>query len=219
MHENFIVRWDRDDLEANELFSQLHQLVPIYLKCEKWHSISHEDFVKGVLEPVDRFQREYIEIPFPTTELLDRAPSDLKSIAELIKKELEELKNVQGDLSSAKTSRDYANVIVGTRKAIEVKEILEKSKTILAERLYINTGILSGEGAQDEAEKQIKCLLDIIRNLIALASGLGVHSTTKDKTKPLTANPYRSDANYLLLMAMLTLGYLAEKLRRSIEKT
>lgn len=88
VYEDFIERWDRDELEANELFSQLNQLVPISFKSENRHYISHEVFVKEVLEPVDRFQREYIEIPFPTTELLDRAPSDLKPIAEFIKNSL-----------------------------------------------------------------------------------------------------------------------------------
>ncbi|HUV02557.1 MAG TPA: hypothetical protein VMW67_03810 [Desulfobacteria bacterium] len=217
--EEFIVNWDRDELGENELISQLDQLVPISFKSVKRYSISHEVFVKNVLEPVDRFQREYIEIPFPTTELLDRAPSDLKPIAEFIKGRLEELKNVQRDLSSAKTSRDYANVIVGTRKAIEVKGVLEQSENILAEKLYCDGGILSGAGAQERAKEQIKDLLKIYTLLFDLASGLGVHSTTRDKTKPLIANPERSDANYLLLMAMLTLGYLAEKLRRSIETT
>jgi len=216
--EDFIERWDRDALEANELFSQLNQLVPISFRSERY-SYSHEDFVKNVLEPVDRFQREYIEIPFPTTELLDRAPSDLKPIAGFIKKQLEELKNVQRDLSGAKTSRDYAKVIVGTRTAVDVKSILEQSEDILAEKLYCETGIFSGEGAQDESKKQIKDILAIFAKLFSLTSGFGVHPTTKDKKKTLTANPDRYDANYLLLMAMLTLGYLAEKLRRSIETT
>lgn len=214
--EDFIERWDRDALEANELFSQLNQLVPISFRSERY-SYSHEDFVKNVLEPVDRFQREYIEIPFPTTELLDRAPSDLKPIAEFIKKQLEELKNVQRDLSSAKTSREYTNVIVGTRKAIEVKGVLGQSEDILSEKLYCDTGILSGDGALERAKEQIGGLLKIYAQLFDLASGLGVHSTTRDKKKSLIAKPERSDANYLLLMAMLTLGYLAEKLRRSIE--
>jgi hypothetical protein len=144
----------------------------------------------------------------------------LKSIAEFIKGRLEELKNVQRDLSSAKNSRDYAKVIVGTRTAIDVKGILEQSEDILAEKLYCETGIFSGEGAQDESKKQIKELLAIFSKLFSLASGFGVHPTTKDKKKKsLIANPYRSDAIYLLLMAILTLGYITERLRKSIETT
>ena len=219
VYEDFIERRDRDELGENELFSQLHQLVPISFRSEGY-SIPHEDFVKNVLEHVDRFKREYIEIPLPTTELLDKASPDLKSIAEFIKGRLEELKNVQRDLSSAKNSRDYAKVIVGTRTAIDVKGILEQSEDILAEKLYCETGIFSGEGAQDESKKQIKELLAIFSKLFSLASGFGVHPTTKDKKKKsLIANPYRSDANYLLLMAILTLGYITERLRKSIETT
>ena len=219
LYEDFIERWDRDELEEKELYDQLLQLVPISCRSKKRHSLSREDFVKDVLEPVDRFQREYIEIPCPTTELLDKAPSDFRHIAEFIKGRLEELKNVQRDLSSAKTPRDYVNVIVGTRKAIEVKGVLKQSEDILAEKLYCDKGILSGEGAQDESKKQIQCLLDISAKLFSLASGLGVHSTTQGNKKPLIANPDRYDANYLLLMAMLTLGYITERLRRSIETT
>jgi hypothetical protein len=219
LYEDFLKDWDRDELKEQELFSQLSQLVSISCSSKKGYPLSREEFVTNVLEPVNRFQREYIEIPIPTTELLDKASSDLKPIAEFIKGRLEELKNVQRDLSTAKTSRDYANVIVGTRKAIEAKGVLEQSNDILAEKLYCGTGILSGDGAQERAKEQIKSLLKIYAQLFDLASGLGVHSTTRDKKKPLIANPDRYDANYLLLMAILTLGYTIERLRRSIETT
>lgn len=219
LYEDFIERWDRDELEEKELYDQLLQLVPISCRSKKRYPLSRDEFVKKVLEPADRFQREYIEIPCPTTELLDKASSDLKPIAEFIKGRLEELKNVQRDITSAKTSRDYANVIVGTRRAIEVKGVLEQSKDILAEKLYCDRGILSGDGAQERAEEQIKSLLGIYAQLFDLASCLGVHSTTRDKKKPLIAKPDRYDANYLLLMAMLTLGYITERLRKSIETT
>lgn len=219
LYEDFLKDWDRDELKEQELFSQLSQLVSISCSSKKGYPLSREEFVTKVLEPVNRFQREYIEIPIPTTELLDKASSDLKPIAEFIKGRLEELKNVQRDLSSAKTPRDYVNVIVGIRRAIEVKGVLEQSKDILAEKLYCDMGILSGDGAQERAEEQIKNLLGIYAQLFDLASGLGVHSTTRDKKKPLIAKPDRYDANYLLLMAILTLGYTIERLRRSIETT
>lgn len=103
LYEDFLKDWDRDELGTKELFYQLSQLVPISCRSKKGYPLSRDDFVKKVLEPVNRFQREYIEIPRPTTELLDKAPSDLKPIAEFIKGRLEELKNVQRGLSGAKT--------------------------------------------------------------------------------------------------------------------
>ena len=39
------------------------------------------------------------------------------------------------------------------------------------------------------------------------------------KKKSHIATPDRYDAKYLLLMAMLTLGYMTERLRKSIETT
>jgi hypothetical protein len=71
-------------------------------------------------------------------------------------------------------------------------------------------------------DKDVQDRLQELTELYPIVKEIVIYSEEndpKDKKKPLIATLDRYDANYLLLMAMLTLGYMTERLRKSIETT
>lgn len=199
---------------------ELVEPIPIDCSAPGRLPISRHDFVKNVLEPVDRFKREFFELVLPSSELLDKTPSDLKILADLLRDRISQLENALKKLSGAKTSSDYFNVIGSIRVALSaLRDKLESIKDAMASKLYVDFGTLSGEGAGDEARAIVSQLLTILGRLEAMASGLGIHrETTERPPKLYVPNPDRYDARYIILMSILTLSYLTERLRAYIEK-
>jgi len=186
----------------------------------KRQTFSREQFVKRILEPVDRFSREFIEITTPPAEAIGNVPPELEIFANLLKNRSGYLQEALKKVVSATTSREYAEVIGDVRRALSAMEKqLRQTKDAMAEKLFINMGILTGEGAIGQSKAIINQLLDILGRLEGLASGLGIHLETKEvMPKPYISNPDYHDARYIVLASMLTLNYLTERLREFLTR-
>ena len=195
-------------------------IVRIICSNDKRQTFSRAQFVKQILEPTDRFKREFIEIPTPAEEHLGKVPRELEPFAGLLKDRSCYLQESLKKIASATTSRQHAEAIADVRKALSTMEKqLMKIREAMADKLFIDTGILTGEGAIDESRAIISQLLNILGRLEGLASGLGIHLETKEEMpKPYISNPDYYDARYITLASMLTLGYLSERLRQFLTR-
>jgi len=192
------------------------QFVRILCSSREYHTISREEFVRNVLEPVDRFRREYLEVVLPTPDLLNRTPHDLRPLADLIQKQsflVEALRR----LSSARTSSEYRDVIKSVRDAIDRAEnLLRGIQENMVNKLYIELGTFRGEGAEATARMEVDSIIRIFDRLFSMASGFS-HTQTHDN-RPYEPYPEYTDAYYLTLMTIVALNFLAEKLRAYNER-
>lgn len=192
-------------------------LVRLFLGSERYFPISRYDFVRKVLEPVERFKREFIEITIPTPEMPDKAPKELKPLVELLQKQshlMEALKKI----STAKTSSEYRSAMEEVRKAIDRgKKQLGNIKKEIADRLYLDVGTFKGEGAEDIANAEADAIVKIIDRLYAMLSNFS-HTITPNGKKSYEAYPDYTDAYYHAVMVIAILTYLSEKLRAYIER-
>lgn len=177
--------------------------------------------MKQILEPIDRFKREFVEITTPLPELIGKVPNELEKLATLLNDRSVYIQEALKKLASATTSREYAEAIGDVRRSLDgVEKQLRQIKDAMAEKLFMDMGILTGEGAADQSKAVISQLLDMVGRLEGLASGLGIRLETKEATpKPYIPNPDYYDARYMVLASMLTLGYLADRLGELLTST
>jgi len=128
-----------------------YPLVRIRLVPDRYYRIPRTDFVRRVLEPIDKFKREFIEVVIPTPEMLDRAPEDLKPLVELIQKQsflVDALKKT----SDARIPSEYRDAIKSVRDAIDrAHDSLSTIKDAMTDKLYLEVGTFKGKGARDTA--------------------------------------------------------------------
>jgi len=127
-------------------------------------------------------------------------------------------------LSRATTPSDYRDVITDVRRFLsktgELYNALYDTKYEQAiKSLYLYTSTFQGEGASNETSKEADEILGIMAKLEGMASGLGVHAETKDKTnpQPYVSYPQKEDAKYLLLVSLLTADYIMRKTNRLVQ--
>jgi len=176
---------------------------------------SNRKFLSDILEKVDRFKREFIEIKIPTKESISSTSEELKPLAKLIMDRYVLLEESLKKLYEATSSREYAGSIMDVRTALgNMDNEISQLKDIVAEKLYFDVGTFTGEGAIDQSKATTSYIQGIIGRLFSLASGMGVHWETKEKKPQLyIPHPDRHDARYILLSSILTLDYLSEKLQ------
>jgi len=201
-------------LEESDARRFTQSIVKIDCSNYKRQTFSREQFVKRILEPMDRFRREFVEITAPLPESISKVPKELEVFATLLKDRSGFLQEALKKVASSTTSREYAEAIGDVRRALGAMEKqLKQIKDAMAEKLFIDMGILTGEGAMDQSKAVISQLLNILGSLEGLASGLGIHLETKEAMpKSYVSNPDYCDARYIVLASMLTLSYLTERL-------
>lgn len=199
--------------------------VPIFIRTAKPYEISRKTFVKDVLEPAGRFKREFIEIswvePIKISELLAKAPDQkLKEFITIIMERYQQfLIPAIEKFSEASEPSDYRDVITDVRRFFSAaKEIYSKEYKEVIKKLYLDTRTFEGDGADDEASKESDAILRIMLQIKSMASGLGVHPETSEKTAPKTFihYPQKEDAKYLLFTSMLIVDYMMRKIERMI---
>lgn len=207
-------------LEESDAKKFGQSLVRIDCSNYKRQTFSREQFVKLILEPMNRFRREFVEITIPPVEAIGKVPAELERLVALLRDRSGYIQEAMKKISSASTSKEYAEAIGDVRRALSAMEKqLRQIKDAMAEKLFMDTGILMGEGSADQSKAIISQLLDILGRLEGLASGLGIHLETKEAMpKPYIPNPDYHDARYVALASMLTLSYLAERLREFLTR-
>lgn len=209
--------WGFLDEEDAKIFGS--SLVRIDASDNDGHLFSKKQFIKAILEPMDRFRREFIEITSPSAISISRTPQELKILVSLLNDRSIFLQDALKKFDQATNSREYAAAIGDVRRALGAMEKqLRSIKGQIAEKLFLEMDIVTGEGAEQQSRAIVDQLLGIIGGLEGIASGLGIHLETKERKlpKPYIPNPDNHDAKYIILMSMLTLSYLSERLRTFI---
>ena len=202
-----------------EKMKQFGIIGPIWLQEYSHYEskISRRDFVEKVVKPVDGLQRRFIEITLPTVDYLDKVPPDLKPLAEALKEKLEFLIEALEELTEAKTTRDYRNVLTHTRLAED--QLSGKIGNImddLISKLYLELGTFEGEAGKDQAKRFLGSLRSILSSLEDMCGNIAMHSTRKGDRRTYKAYPERIDAQYILYASILTLDYIIKRLRKYI---
>ena len=205
----------------------VHSIVPITISGGgRRYKISRKDFVKNVLEPGERFKREFLEIvwmdPSKISELLTRITDpklkDLKDFINLLLKRYDEfLQSSLRKISYSNTPSDYRDIIANVRRFFsEARKIYGNYKDIIRD-LYIQTNTLEGEGAYKEASKEADALLMIMDRIETISSGLGIHpETSEQQPEPYISYPGKEDAKYLVLQALIIFDYIMRKIEKLI---
>ena len=176
---------------------------------------SKRKFLSDILEKVDRFKREFIEIKIPTKESISSTSAELKPIAKLLMERYVLLEDSLKKLYEATFSREYAGSITDVRSALgNMDNQISQLKDIVAEKLFFEVGTFVGDGAIDQSKATASQIQGIISRLYSIASGMGIHWETKEeKPQSYIPHPDQHDARYILLTSILTLDYLSQKLQ------
>lgn len=176
---------------------------------------SKRKFLTDILEKVDRFKREFIEIKIPTKESISNTSVELKPLAKLLMERYILLENSLKKMHEATSSREYAGSIADVRSALgNMENQISLLKDIVAEKLFFNVGTFGGDGAIDQSKATVSQIQGILSRLYSLASGMGIHWETKEENpQSYIPHPDYHDARYILLTSILTLDYLSQKLQ------
>lgn len=176
---------------------------------------SNQKFLSDILEKVDRFRREFIEIKIPTKESISSTSEEFKPLAKLLMERYVLLEDSLKKMYDATSSREYAGSINDVRTALgSMEHKISQLKNIIAEKLFLDVGTFTGDGAIDQSIATTSCIQSIIGRLYSLASGMGIHwETNEENPKSYVPHPDQHDARYILLTSILTLDYLSQKLQ------
>jgi len=215
------VGWDINALcfPTEEKMKKFGIICPIWLHEYSHYQfkVSRKDFVENIVKPVDGLQRKFIEMPLPTEDFLDKVPPDLKPIAKALKEKLEFLIEALKELTEAKTTKDYRNVLTHTRLAED--QLSGKIGSImndLISKLYLELGTFEGEAGEDQAKRFVGSLRSILGSLEDMCGNIAMHSTRKGDRKTYKAYPERIDAQYILYASILTVDYIIKRLRKYV---
>jgi len=144
-------------LEEEDAKTFGYSLIRIEASSDTNKAFSKGQFIKQILEPIDRFKREFVEITIPSVESISHVPQELQTLATLFKDRSIFLEDALKKLYQATNSREYAGAIGDIRRGLGAMEKqLRSIKNSIAERLFLEMGIFTGEGA----ESQSKAIVD-----------------------------------------------------------
>ncbi len=213
-------------------------LVSMYVGSGRSFEISRLDLVRRILEPADLLRRRFIEVivePIRSDEL-DKIPdSDVREALRLLLNKQSLLQDALDRLIRANRSSDYRSVLEDVRKVVE--ELSPESRSSSSQRLFEalkkafkSIGIADeiDQGALDIVVEELSDIVIgkfILNGLFKHASKLGSHvskagkdlerykSTQLGKDYQYIPKPYKHDAEFGVLQAMVTLNYLIRILK------
>jgi len=213
---NLVIRWNMSGygfLNEQQRYYK-NSLIRIEATNTKPMILPRDKYV-DILEKVDRYKREFIEIKIPSVESINSLPDEFQKITSLLRDRSMQLQNALKKFSQASSSQQYRDSIGDVRKALgAIEKQLRRIQDDLAEKLFLNMNTFTGPGSVKQSKATVDQFLSILNRLEGLASGLGIHFETKEKIpEHYISHPDHNDAYYLLLTSMLSLNYLIEKLR------
>jgi len=205
-------------------------IIPIFFVCSQKVELSHQDFVRNVLEPADMLRREFIEVVVEpiNEEEIDKIPhAEYRETLKLLLNKQKILLDALKKLRYANSAEEYRSVISDVRNAIEglnVKKMSEPQLQALQDVVKIIPLVID----VDPLDKMDKVADDIIETLIGenvsfsqalfrYSSKLGPHTTQRrgDEVYFYTPTPRREEAKFAVLQAMLLLNYLISLIKRA----
>ncbi len=202
-------------------------LVHITIPSVRFFPITRQDFVRNVLEPADMLKRLFVEVVVEPvdSEFLDRiTDADIREALRILLEKQRMLQEALGKLYRARTASEYRDVIGEVRRAVEgiVRGTSAGDKIASAlEKAFKGLGIAYEveANALDKLVNELKEVLlgdrSFTKALFNYTSKLGVHTVTEPKSgKALyEPRPYKHDAEFAVLQAMLFLNHLIRVLK------
>jgi len=218
------------DIAALGLNLQKNLLVAISISSYRSFSINRQDFVKKILEPTDMLKREYIEViiePLDKTFIDKIKDQDIRDALRILLEKQKFLYDALLQLRKATSSLEYSNVITSVRKAVELLEPNKPAGNMLMNALrksYSLVNIAEDIDARASAElieELIETLIGsngFLTNIFKYSSKLGPHVKTASG-KLCKPHPYKMDAEFAILQAMVTLNYMIRLLKNAAIRT
>ena len=195
-------------------------LVKIYVPSDRYFTVTRQDFVRMILEPADLLKRRFIEVvvePISSDELDRILDEDVREALRLLLDKQRLLQDALDKLVRASRSSDYRSVIECVRDAVEgITPGTPKGSRLFnaLEKAFKGLGVIEADpNALNEAVKE---LLDTIKDISRSAfnySSIFEHTTTDTNKLPYIPKPYRYDAEFAVLQAMIFLNYLIKVLK------
>lgn len=204
-----------DDIKQYNL-----RLLPIFIGSEGWLNFSRTDFVKNILEPIDMLKREFIEVAVEPIKIERIKDSEIKKALKLLSEKQKLLLDSMKSLATAKTTRQYRDILGGVRGAVEGLRRSEEIQKI-GSRIIRELGKITSSDPQALAEGSEEMISTIIgshngdRRFTGLmeatfyfTSRFGIHTETLQSKKPYVPNPTIEDAEFAIQQALIELNYL-----------
>jgi len=188
--------------------------------------ITRQEFVRNILEPADMLKRLFVEVVVEPVDddLLSRiTDADVREAIRILVDKQRMLYEALNKLYRARTASEYRDVISEVRRAIEGIVLGTSAGNKIASALEkafkgLNIAYETEAGALDEVVNELKEVIlgmkSFTNAIYGYASSLGIHATEIEKPKKLyEPRPYRHDAEFAVLQAMLFLNYLIRVLK------
>ena len=206
-------------------------LVHINVSSGRTFIITRQEFVRNVLQPADMLKRVFIEVAVESldSKLLDRiADVDVREALRILLEKQKMLQEALSKLYRASRASEYRDVIDEVRRSFEgiicdtsAGKRVARALTKALKSLGIVHEIESG--ALDELIEEVKRVIlggeGLTQNIFSYASKLGVHGKTLKTGKLYEPRPYKRDAEFIVLQAMLVLNYLIKVLKHYALRT
>jgi hypothetical protein len=214
-------------------------LVGVHVGSGRIFEISRLDLIRQILEPADQLKRRFVEVivePINTDELDKIADEDVREALKLLLSKQILLQDALDRLVRANRSSDYRSVLEDVRKVVE--ELIPESKSQSSQRLFKalkkafrSLGIVDevDQGALNVVAEELSDVVIgkfILFGLFKYASKLGSHvgKAGRDLEKlkeeyQYIPKPYRYDAEFGILQAMITLNYLIKILKSYYQRS
>ncbi len=192
--------------------------VKVEISSSKMFRIPRQDFIKRILEPADMLRRVFLEVvvePINKEEIEKISNANVRESLKLLLRKQEILQECLEKLAKANKSSEYKDVIINVRQTIE--GITKNSRIFNAiEEAFKSLSVLE-EVEQGALEGGVKDLLSTINDI---SKGLHGYSCVFTHTKTFNnkkleykPKPYRHDAEFAVLEAMIFLNYLIKVLK------
>jgi len=201
-------------------------LVHMNIWIKRSFIITRQNFVKNILEPADMLKRLFIEVVVEPVDddLLNRiTDADVREALRILVDKQRMLQEALNKLYGARTASEYRDVIGEVRRTIEGIVLGTSAGDRIASALkkaFKGLGIIREieAGVSDDVVNGLKDVLlgsnSFTNAIFSYASSLGIHASEIKKPKKLyEPKPYRHDAEFAVLQAMLFLNYLIRILK------
>lgn len=188
-------------------------------------AVSRQDFVRNILEPADILKRRFIEVIVESVdpnELDKITDSEVREALRLLLEKQRFLQSSIEKLIKANRASEYRDVLDEVRRTVEALTQSSQSPKTQAlfnslRNAFKSIGIAReiDTGALDTLVNEVIEELDkkIISGLFRYASKLGIHAGKAGGSLQYEPRPYKHDAEFGVLQAMLILNYLIRVLK------
>ncbi len=195
------------------------------LPASQLPTISPELFDEKFAKAVNLPSHLFYEFPLDVPQTLKTRTFSEAVLEELKRKLIQAATLIQTTTElhrKAKNSLEYKNAMGEVRLAIDDlrrslfsslanKSFHQDKVTVIAQKLFLDTGIFDGAGALESAEDLVRNIWLSILDPLFDTSSKTHHAVTRSN-KSYSMYPTRNDSEYVMLLSVSTIGYLLRKL-------